>query len=112
MGRTQALTLLPVFASEAAGGSVFLLVKSLLPPTGIADVAAAIVSASMTIAMLGAVARLLEAGYALDEKEKLRAAFQRMRARTKAERANLARNRHRWKDKNFFRDVVHRLVFE
>jgi hypothetical protein len=112
MGRSQALTLLPVFASEAAGGSVFLLIKSFLPPTGVADAAAAVVSASMTIAMLGAVARLLEAGYTLDETEKLRAAFQRMRARTKAERAQLARNRTLFRDKHFLRDLVRRLVFD
>jgi len=112
MGRTQVLTLLPVFASEAAGGSIFLLAKSFFPPTGVADVAAAIVAASMTLAMLGAVARVLEHGYALDEREKLRAAFQRMSAKTKAERAYIARNSHLWKDKSLFRDLVRRLVFE
>lgn len=112
MGRTQVLTLLPVFASEAAGGSLFLLVKSFLPPTGVADVAAAIVAASMSLAMLGAVAGVLEQGYTLDEREKLREAFQRMSAKTKAERAYIARNRHLWKNKSFFRDLVRRLVFE
>jgi len=112
MARTQAFALLPAFAAEAAGGSVFLLVKSFLPPTGVADVAAAIVASSMTLAMLGAVAGVLEQGYALDEREKLREAFQRMSAKTKAERAYIARNRHLWKDKSFFRDLVRRLVFE
>jgi hypothetical protein len=112
MGRAHVMTLLPVFASEAAGGSLFLLVKSVLPPTGVADVAAAIVAGSVTLAMLGAVAGLLEQGYTLDEKEKLRQAFERMQAKTKAERARLVRDRHRWKDKTFFRDLVRRLVFE
>jgi hypothetical protein len=112
MGRTQTLAVLPVFVTDAAGGSIFLLLKSVLPPTGVADVAAAVVAATMTIAVLGAIARVLDAGYALDEKEKLRVAFERMRARTKAERAALVRERHRWRDKGFFRDLVLRLVFE
>jgi hypothetical protein len=112
MGRTQVLTLLPVFASEAAGGSLFLLAKSFLPPTGVGDVAAAIVAASISLAMLGAVASVLEQGYSLDEREKLREAFQRMSAKTKAERAYIARNRHRWNNKTFFRDLVRRLVFD
>jgi len=112
MGRAHAMAMLPVFASEAAGGSVFLLVKSFLPPTGVADVAAAIVAASMTVALLGAVAGLLEQGYTLDEREKLRQAFARMQARTKAERGRLVRERHRWKDKDFLRDLVRRVVFE
>jgi len=111
MGRTQVLTLLPIFASEAAGGSLFLFAKSFFPPTGVGDVAAAVVAASISLAMLGAVARVLEQGYSLDEREKLREAFQRMSAKTKAERAYIARNRHRW-NKTFFRDLVHRLVFD
>jgi hypothetical protein len=112
MGRTQVLTLLPVFVSEAAGGSLFLLAKSFFPPTGAADVAASIVAASMSLAMLGAVAGVLEQGYTLEEREKLREAFRRISAKTKAERAYIARNRHLWKNKGFFRDLVRRLVFD
>jgi uncharacterized protein (DUF697 family) len=112
MGRAHVLTLLPVFASEAAGGSVLLLVKSVLPPTGVGEVTAAIVAASLTIAMLGAIATLLEQGHTLDEKEKLREAFKRMNAKTKAERGRLLRERDRWKEKGFFRDLVRRMVFE
>ena len=112
MGRRQALSLLPVFASEAAGGSAFLLVKSFLPPTGVADVVAAGVASSMTIAMLGAVTWALEHGYSLDQKAQLKLAFKRMQAKTKAERAEIARNRHRWKDKEFWTDVVRRMIFD
>jgi hypothetical protein len=111
MARSQTLALVPVFASEAAGGSLFLLAKSFFPPTGIADAAAAAVAASMTVAMLGAVAALLEQGASLDDKEKLRAAFQRLRAKTKAERGRLVRDRKLLKDKNFFRSLVRRMVF-
>ncbi len=112
MGRTQVLSLLPVFASEAAGGSAFLLVKSFLPPTGVADVVAAGVASSMTIAMLGAVTWALEHGYELDQKAQLKLAFRRLQAKTKAERAEIARSRHRWKDKRFWNDLVRRLIFE
>jgi hypothetical protein len=112
MGRAQALSMLPMFASEAAGGSVFLLVKSFFPPTGIADVAAAVVSASLTIAILGAVAFTLERGSSLEQKEELREAFRKLRARTVAERAEILRNRGRWRDRSFWTDLVQRLLFE
>jgi hypothetical protein len=111
LARTQALAMIPAFTAEAAGGSLFLLAKSFLPPTGIADVMAGAVAASMTIAMLGAVAWALEQGYSLEEKEQLKLAFRRMRARTRAERAAIARERSRWTDKDFWRDVVRRVVF-
>jgi hypothetical protein len=112
MGRTQALALIPAFASEAAGGTAFLIVKSFLPPTGVADAVAAGVASSMTIAMLGAVTWALEHGYELDEKAQLQAAFKRLQAKTKAERAVITRNKHRWKDKSFWTDLVRRLLFE
>jgi hypothetical protein len=112
MARSQALALLPAFASEAAGGSAFLLVKSFLPPTGVADVIAAGVAASMTIAMLGAVTWALEQGYSLEEKAQLKLAFKRLKAKTRAERAEITRNRHRWKDKEFWNDLVRRLIFD
>jgi hypothetical protein len=112
LARTQALAVLPAFATEAAGGSVFLLVKSFLPPTGVADVAAAIVAASLTISMLGAVTWALEQGYSLKEKEQLALAFKRMRARSRKERARIAASRHRWNEKAFWTDLVRRVVFE
>lgn len=112
MGRTQVLSLVPVFASEAAGGSAFLIVKSFLPPTGVADVVAAGVASSMTIAMLGAVTWALEQGYELDQKAQLKMAFRRLQAKTKAERAEIARSKDRWKDKTFWTDLVRRLIFE
>jgi hypothetical protein len=89
-----------------------LLIESFLPPTGIADVAAAGVAAMMTITMLGAVTWALEQGYSLEERTQLRLAFRRLRAKTRAERAALTRNRHRWKDKAFWTDVVRRMIFD
>jgi hypothetical protein len=111
MGRTQALALLPAFAAEAAGGSLFLLVKSFFPPTGVADALAAGVAASMTITVLGTIAWALDHGYSLEETEQLRKAFRRLRARTKAERRSIAANRHRWKEKAFWMEIARRAIF-
>ncbi len=112
IGRGQALAMLPMFASEAAGGSLFLLAKSFFPPTGVADAAAAAVAASLTIAMLGAVAWVLEHGYSLDQKDKLREAFRRLRARSAADRAELLRGRARWRERSFWSELVQRWIFE
>jgi hypothetical protein len=112
LARTQALAVLPVFATEAVGGSVFLLVKSFLPPTGVADAVAAGVAGSMTLSMLGAVTWVLEHGYSLQEKEELALAFRRMKARTRAERARIARAKRRWTDKAFWARLVQRVVFQ
>jgi hypothetical protein len=112
LARSQALAVVPAFASEAVGGSLFLLAKSLLPPTGVADAAAAVIAASMTISMLGAITWALERGYSLEEKHQLALAFKRMKARTRAERAKIARSRTQWKDKEFWSDVVRRVLFD
>jgi uncharacterized protein len=111
MARSQAFALLPAFAAEAAGGSVFLLVKSFLPPTGVLDVLAAGVAASMTITVLGTIAWALDQGYSLEEKEQMQAAFKKMRARSKAERKAVAANRHRWNEKEFWVEVARRVIF-
>lgn len=112
LARTQALAMLPAFATEAVGGSVFLLVKSFLPPTGVADAIAAGVAGSMTLSVLGAVTWALEQGYSLEERDQLTLAFKRMQARTRAERSRIARNKRRWRDKSFWADLVRRVVFD
>lgn len=111
LGRSQALAILPAFAAEAAGGSVFLLIKSFFPPTGVADVLAAAVAVSMTVAILGTIAWALDQGYSLEEKDQLRRTFKKLRARTRAERKAIAENRDRWGDRKFWRDLVERIVF-
>jgi hypothetical protein len=112
LARSQALAVLPAFATEAVGGSVFLLVKSFLPPTGVADAIAAGVAGSMTVSVLGAVTWALEQGYSLQEREQLTLAFKRMKAKTRAERTRIARSKHRWRDKDFWADLVRRVVFD
>jgi hypothetical protein len=111
LGRSQALAILPAFAAEAAGGSVFLLIKSFFPPTGVADVLAAAVAVSMTVAILGTIAWALDQGYSLEEKDQLKRTFKKLRARTRAERKAIAENRDRWGDRKFWRDLVERIVF-
>jgi hypothetical protein len=112
LARSQALALIPAFATQAVGGSVFLFVKSFLPPTGVADAVAAGLAGSMTISILGSVAWMLEQGYSLQEKEQMALAFKRMKAKTRAERVRITRNRKRWTDKEFWADVVRRVVFD
>jgi hypothetical protein len=112
LARSQALSILPAFATEAAGGSLFLLAKSFLPPTGVADAIAAGVAASMTISILGAVTFALEQGSSLQEKQQLVLAFRRMNAKSRAERSRIVKNRHRWHEKEFWADLVRRVVFD
>jgi hypothetical protein len=111
LARSQVLAVFPAFASEAVGSSAFLIAKSFLPPTGVADAAAAVIAASLTIAMLGGIAWLLEQGHSLQESHQIKLAFRRMRAKTRAERAAIVRDRHRWRDKEFWKEVVRRVVF-
>ncbi len=59
------------------GSSLFLFVKSFLPPTGIVDVAAAVVAVGITLALLATVNNLLSNGYKLDEEELLQSTFRR-----------------------------------
>jgi hypothetical protein len=73
---------------------------------------AVVVAATITLSMLGAVAWTLEQGYSLDQKDKLREAFRRLQARSVAERAELLKNRARWKDRSFWSEVAQRWLFE
>lgn len=64
--KSNALSLLPTFIGRSVGVNVFLWAKSFLPPTGVADVAAAGVAVAITFAMLGATEYFLRQGYSLD----------------------------------------------
>jgi small GTP-binding protein len=77
--------LLPAFASEAVGTTLFLWVKSFLPPTGIVDVAAAVIAVSITLAILATVNSILASGAKLEEEEFLKSKFRTYR--TQAETA-------------------------
>ena len=79
LSRNSALTLLPTFAGQSLGTTLFLWAKSVLPPTGVVDVAAAVVASTITLSMLMAVKYVLENGYNLDNKDVLIAAFERFK---------------------------------
>jgi small GTP-binding protein len=70
-----AIGILPTFLAETAGSSLFLFVKSFLPPTGIVDVAAAGVAILITLALLATVNHVLSSGAQLEEEELLRSKF-------------------------------------
>lgn len=72
LSKKSAIAALPLFASQSIGSSLFLVAKSLLPPTGIVDIAAAGVAAAVTIAMLSAVNWVYENDYNLDDKSELK----------------------------------------
>lgn len=70
-----ALAILPTIIAETAGSNLFLFVKSFLPPTGIIDVAAAGVAATITLALLTTVNHVLASGAQLEQEDLLRSQF-------------------------------------
>ncbi|MFN9867590.1 MAG: GTP-binding protein, partial [Pseudanabaena sp.] len=64
-----ALALLPVFIGQSVATNLFLWVSSILPPTGVVEVSAAITATSITSAMLAAVNFVLSSGIELTEKD-------------------------------------------
>lgn len=85
-----AFALLPAFASEAATTTLFLWVKSFLPPTGVVDVAAAIIAVSLTLAILATVNSILESGAKLEEEELLKSKFRTYRKQAETALKGLA----------------------
>ena len=82
--------LLPAFASEAVGTTLFLWVKSFLPPTGIVDVAAAVIAVSITLAILATVNSILASGAKLEEEELLKSKFRTYRKQAESALKGLA----------------------
>ncbi|BBD57766.1 small GTP-binding protein [Nostoc sp. HK-01] len=85
-----AFAILPAFASEAATTTLFLWVKSFLPPTGVVDVAAAVISVSITLAILATVNSVLETGAKLEEEELLKSKFRTYRKQAETALKGLA----------------------
>jgi len=83
LSKSSALGILPSFIAQAAGSSLFLLIKSFLPPTGLLDAAAAAVALTVTAAMLLAVNNVLVQGHSLDERDRLVASFSSLRGTAK-----------------------------
>ncbi|MEH1878680.1 GTPase [Nostoc sp.] len=85
-----AFALLPAFASEAATTTLFLWVKSFLPPTGVIDIAAAVIAVSITLAILATVNCLLASGAKLEEEELLKSKFRTYRKQAETALKGLA----------------------
>lgn len=75
LNKTSILSLLPSFAGQSVGTTLFLWAKSFLPPTGVLDIAAAGIAVVVTFAMLAAVKWVLENNNSLDDKTALKEAF-------------------------------------
>lgn len=73
------LGVLPTLLAETAGSSLFLFVKSFLPPTGIIDAAAAGVAVTITLALLSTINYILSSGASLEQKELLKSKFETYR---------------------------------
>jgi len=71
LDKSQAISVIGVFAAQTVGTSLFLLIKSFLPPTGIIDLAAVVVAVAITAAMLLVITKMFENGYSLDDKDKM-----------------------------------------
>ncbi|MCC5629349.1 hypothetical protein LC613_15245 [Nostoc sphaeroides CHAB 2801] len=90
LSTNAAIAILPTFFAETAGSSIFLFVKSFLPPTGIIDVAAAGVSVIITLAILATVNNILSDGAQLEQKELLSSKFRTYHKQAKEVIKNLA----------------------
>jgi len=84
------LAILPVFAAEAARSTVFLWVTSFLPPTGVVNVAAAVIAVSVTLAMLATINSILASGAKLEEEELLKSKFRAYRKQAETALKGLA----------------------
>ena len=85
-----ALAILPAFAAEAAGTTLFLFVTSFLPPTGVVNVAAAGIATTITLAILATVNSLLASGAKLEEEELLKSKFRSYQKQAEAALKGLA----------------------
>jgi len=75
LSKSSILPLLPRFLAQELGLTLFLWVKSFLPPNGVVDVAAAGIAVTITFAMLATVYQMLKSGFSLDDNEKLKSIF-------------------------------------
>ena len=79
INKTSVISLLPTFAGQSVGTTLFLWAKSFLPPTGVVDIAAAGIAVVVTFAMLAAVKWVLENNHSLDDNTALKEAFNRFK---------------------------------
>ncbi|MBD2083762.1 MULTISPECIES: GTPase [unclassified Coleofasciculus] len=90
LSQKSALAILPAFAAEAAGTSLFLFVTSFLPPTGVVNIAAAGVAMSITLAILATINHILANGAKLEQEELLKSKFRTYRKQAETALKELA----------------------
>lgn len=79
LSKKHAIAAIPLFASQSIGASAFLFAKSFLPPTGVLDIAAAVVATTVTLAMLSTVNWMYENGYNFDNKTEIKEQFNKFK---------------------------------
>ena len=109
LAKGSALALLPTFMGESAGVTVFLWVKSFLPPTGVVDIAAAGVAVGITFAMLSAVTYLLSTGLEIDQKNVLKEKFKEYKDSTPTDFTKKVIDTV--KDGGSIKDMIYKLLF-
>ncbi len=109
LSKQNALAIIPSFAARTAGASLFLAVKSFLPPTGVLDAAAAGVAVVVTFGMLMTVNTMLASGHELHERQLLLETFTDNRALARP--AVDDSSPQDWRDPAFWKQVIHDLMY-
>ncbi|WP_421145612.1 GTPase [Aeromonas dhakensis] len=109
LAKGNALALLPTFMGESIGVTVFLWIKSFLPPTGVVDIAAAGVAVGITFAMLAAVTYLLSAGFEIDQRKALKEKFKEYKNSTPTDFTEKVIDAI--KNGGSIKDMVYKLIF-
>jgi len=78
ISRSSALAILPTFAAESIGSTLYVWAASLVP-AGVINATAGVVAGVITLAMLGAVIAVFETGSNLDDKSALSKFFKEIR---------------------------------
>ena len=109
LSKQSALAVIPSFAARTAGASLFLAVKSFLPPTGVIDAAAAGVAVVVTFGMLMSVNTMLASGHELHERELLQETFKDNRALARP--AIDDSSPQDWRDPAFWKKTIHDVMY-
>jgi len=110
MTKSSAVSAIGVFLTQNAGMTLFLMVKSILPPTGIVDVAAAIIALTLTAAMLTTISKLYSLGYTFDDKDKMIEIFKEVKEIISIHMKDASKGD--LKDKEFFIDLIRKIIFD
>lgn len=104
LSKTSALSILPIFIAQNIGGAVFLFFKSFLPPTGILDLAAALISVSITAAMLITISNFYKNNIKIEKRPEVNKMFNDLKVQIKEDIKNISLSD--LKDKNFWSSFI------